>query len=250
MTLCGILIDYGTVKSEPAMNIRGQRLHWLLAAVLVCLLGLSILMVCARVFQVNSARSELGSRGISCVVLADNHAWLRGIIPTSAEEALWGVTSINSNSSTWVRGPLTDADWNAALPLLEKLPTILLISIESAEITQQTLQSFSRFPDLNHVLLRGSDLTDEDLSALASLPNLQSLDLSNTQVTGTGLRSLSSLPQLKHLNLDGAPITEEGLAAVATLKQLESISLSNVGLAESDIGQLEEAIPGVMISDD
>lgn len=238
------------VDPKQSMTVHRHRLHWLLAAVLACLLGLCLLMVCARVVQVNSARSALHSRGISCTLLADSHPLTRSVLPPTAEEALWGVTSINSNSSTWLHGPMTDADWIAALPLLLKLPTVKLISIEYAEITPQTLQSLSRFPGLEHLLLRGCAIADEDLRALASVPKLQSLDLSNTQVTGAGFRSLRSLPQLKHVNLDGTPMSEEGLAVLATLTTLESISLANAGLVESDIGRLEMAIPGVMISDD
>lgn len=231
------------------MNTRSRRLLTILLGVLLGTLIFAAAIVGLRGYRILSAAWELRSHGIesSCEVPGD---WLASLPGGSFITLLLSSTDIHSRPDTWTGRPLTDSDWVASLPSLREMPPIRSVRIEYAAIGSATLATFGELPELELIILNGCDINDGMLAELADVSRLKMLSLSNTQVSGTGLKALRDLPQLTHLNLDGTPLTEEGLAEIAKLDRLTVISMSNVGLAESEIMRLEEALPGVMISDD
>lgn len=232
------------------MTTRSRRLLVILVVVMLGILALAVAIVALRGFQIDTARSDLYSRGIRCQI-ESRRRW-GGSLRKGRYVALFlaANTDVRSTPQEWTAGPLSDADWLEALPMLQRMPAIRSVTIEYAAIGSGTLQTLDRLPELESLSLTGCDIDDSDLAALADVSGLRSLNLSSTRVSGVGLSALQDLPRLAHLYLDGTPISHEGVDAIATLNGLTSLSLSNTGLAESEILKLEEALPGVLISDD
>ena len=79
--------------------------------------------------------------------------------------------------------------------------------------------------------LRSSWVTDSDMPLLAQRPNLTHLDLSLTRITDRGLQQLKSAPGIVELNLYYAEqITDEGMAAIKGWKHLKPVSYTHLTL--------------------
>ena len=111
------------------------------------------------------------------------------------------------------------------------------------------------------LVLADMGLTDADLAALSQLPGLESLSLSDNaltdiavvgelrglsflQISGNAIADLTplrSLSQLKTLYIDNNPITDfTPLYALTTLKTL---SMKDITITESQLTELQEALP-------
>lgn len=236
-------------RKRQTMKIRSRRLLTILFSVLLGTLGIAAAIVGLRGYQMFSAAWELRSRGIGCSFEVPG-SWWASLPGGDFIGAVLAPTDVRSSPETWTVRPLTDSDWVVSLPALRKMPAIRSVRIEYAAIGSATLATFDELPELESISLNGCNIDDDMLLELADVSRLKMLNLSNTQVSGTGVKALRDLPRLTHLNLDGAPITEDGLAEIAKLDRLTVISLSNTGLSENDVLKLEEALPGVLISDD
>jgi uncharacterized protein YjbI with pentapeptide repeats len=77
---------------------------------------------------------------------------------------------------------------------------------------------------------------DGDLAALARQPNLQHIDLSMTRISDLGLLELKSLRQVETLNLRYAEqIGDEGLAAVKEWKRLRRVDLRGAKVTDTTL---------------
>jgi hypothetical protein len=230
------------------MTERSRRWLRILLAVLVAILLIGAGAIAWRVRQVDRLGVQLKREGITAYQRADGSPFPEIPIVGRVMYVLGGETIVSYGVTPGP--PLTDAVWIRNVSRLRQLPPVTSICLRGSEVTRPSLATFGGFPALVVVSLEHCHIGDDDISALASNPRLRSLSLEDTAVTGTGLRSLAALETLWTLTLDGSPISEDGIDAISQLRQLKSLSLSNVGLAESEIVRLEEALPGVMISDD
>ncbi len=134
-----------------------------------------------------------------------------------------------------------------ALADLESLPKLESLRVEGTTITAAALQTICRrCPDLVHLNLPTTRLTDDDLRELASLTRLELLRIGSPLVTDAAVSHLCEPPQLRFLILEDVPITDEGLEPIAELRDLESLYLNGstaTGLTDEGISRLLVALP-------
>jgi DNA invertase Pin-like site-specific DNA recombinase len=90
-------------------------------------------------------------------------------------------------------------------------------------------------------------ITDAGLAHLEGLVNLQRLHLSGTQITDAGLVSLKGLTKLEDLALEETQISDGGLVYLKELTALKSLSLMYTKTTDAGVGDLERALPGLMV---
>src|SRR6185369_13262904 len=89
------------------------------------------------------------------------------------------------------------------------------------------------------VNLRASWVTDTDLRGLARLPNLTHLDLSLTRITDQGMQELKNLPGIVDLNLLYAEyVTDEGLAAIKGWKKLKLLNVHGAKVSDTTLDHI------------
>jgi internalin A len=79
-------------------------------------------------------------------------------------------------------------------------------------------------------------VTDSDMASLAALPNLTHLDLSLTRITDRGLQDLKTAPDIEDLNLYYAEfITDQGLSVVKGWKHLKHLNVRGTKASDSTL---------------
>lgn len=102
-------------------------------------------------------------------------------------------------------------------------------------------------PNIAHLDLSKTAVTDGALSLLADTPNLVKLDLSNTAIGDEGLKHLKGLKELRYLNLYATAVTDAGLEHLSQLNSLESIYLWQSKVTEKGAEKLRSALPDARI---
>jgi Leucine-rich repeat (LRR) protein len=87
--------------------------------------------------------------------------------------------------------------------------------------------------------LRASWITDSDIAELARLPNLAHLDLSLTRISDHGLDQLKNAPAITDLNLYfDELITDAGLSALKGWKHLKRLSVRGTKITDTTLQHL------------
>lgn len=87
--------------------------------------------------------------------------------------------------------------------------------------------------------LRASWITDSDIAELARLPNLAHLDLSLTRISDHGLDQLRNAPAITDLNLySDELITDAGLSALKSWKHLKRLSVRGTKITDTTLQHL------------
>ena len=98
--------------------------------------------------------------------------------------------------------------------------------------------------DIIEADLSNTKITDQSLETLSKFSNLQSLNLSKTQIEGRAIDQLALLEHLESLNLYGTLLSTERVTQLSKLTQLKRLYLFQTDLYEdSVIAQLKEALP-------
>ncbi|GAA4430931.1 leucine-rich repeat domain-containing protein [Bremerella cremea] len=84
----------------------------------------------------------------------------------------------------------------------------------------------ARLTELRHLDLSGTAITDRTMPVIGSLSQLQSLSLRHTHLTDAGMAQLKELRNLNQLNISGTQVTEAGLNHLAMLPNLEVVVIS------------------------
>ena len=114
--------------------------------------------------------------------------------------------------------------------------------------------------ELNHLMIGGVELTDEQFETVVSLDqvewlsirevdnddlrfftemrNLKKLDLSFNDITGESLLNLGDLPELEHLYLSNSNISGSGLASLAKFPKLRKLDLVRTPVDDESIPYL------------
>lgn len=95
--------------------------------------------------------------------------------------------------------------------------------------------------------LVASPASDDDVGRLKVLPNLEALLLDGTQITNAGLPHLKHFKRLRILTLRGTAVTDEGLAELVELQRLEQVSLGLSQVTESGIQWFQSQRPEVLV---
>lgn len=133
-----------------------------------------------------------------------------------------------------------------------------VVLIDQGVVDDEGMAILGQIPDLQHLRLRLSPITDAGLKPLLHQSSLWYLNLPHSELTAEGVRSLQQLPRLRQLRLGspqlgndvsaaiaeirslrglhliGVPITDEGLRLIAGLPHLESLYLDDS--AVTDVG--------------
>jgi uncharacterized membrane protein/mono/diheme cytochrome c family protein len=88
------------------------------------------------------------------------------------------------------------------------------------------LVQFERFaPYLVEVNLARTAITDQSLDTLSKFTHLRALHLEGTKITGAGLARLAPLSQLTYLNLSETKVTAAAIAPLTSMKNLRHLYL-------------------------
>ncbi|GEM_PF-762743 len=139
--------------------------------------------------------------------------------------------------------PVTDE----ALMHFPHWPQVRHLRLIRTGITDAGLDGLATAQDLFALNLSDSPIGDEGLKRMARLRDLQRLDLSGTRVTDAGLKHLTALESLHHLNLSRTQITDEGLRQLAEMPTLSSLDLFETAVSQDGKAELRTARPELRI---
>lgn len=100
---------------------------------------------------------------------------------------------------------------------------------------------------LQSLSLGPSEAGDKTLASLGELPELAHLYLFVTRITDNGLRQLGRFPNLTEIDLQGTDIGDEGLLALADLERLTEVDVRHTRVTPGGVARLQSARPGLRI---
>ncbi len=172
--------------------------------------------------------------------------------------------------------------WNAetgtlALPvandqlLSDSLPSsgLKTLLIDGGRLSTHAIQWLARYPELEHLRLRGIPIGDEEvrvltrlrqlrilnvphavfsdkgLQALSELPRLEMLRFGSPHVTDCGLEALSRSRCLRFLHIIDCPVSTKGVVSLTRCTHLESLYIDGVELDDEAVDILFAHLPGL-----
>ncbi len=108
---------------------------------------------------------------------------------------------------------------------ISKIPNLVELGAQSAEITIDSLKALLAMPHLQSLDLEGSAFDDEMAAIIAQSKQLDTLEIGSTQITIKGLQYISTMKQLKSLDIWAVKINESELQCLTQLRKLEYLSL-------------------------
>jgi len=115
------------------------------------------------------------------------------------------------------------------------LGPITTVRLEGCRQPGDSLAALADLPDLKHLYLPNSAVTDDHLQHVAGLGRIRRLALWRTQITERGFRHLEGLENLELLDIHGSRVSEDALPHLARLPHLRQIittmTLTDRGLA-------------------
>ncbi len=106
----------------------------------------------------------------------------------------------------------------------------------NGQMTDARAREISRLLHLTTLRLDGSQqFTDDGLRWLTELPNLQHLDLQGTGISDAGLMALRDMTSLKTLSLAWTHVSDAGVSALQSLPQLERIDLMGTHCGDGSV---------------
>lgn len=103
---------------------------------------------------------------------------------------------------------------NDIIPLLEALPDLSALHLDSCSVTDKTLAAIKDRP-IVELSLVNTLVTDEGMASIVSIPNPMMLSLRNADITDHGLLTLGKGSFIGRLDLGGTKITDAGLIQFA-----------------------------------
>ena len=131
----------------------------------------------------------------------------------------------------------TTRDWDAAIELLKDERLAGLDA--NGQMTDAVLARIAGLEHVTSLQLGGSKaLTDDGVRHLARMPQLRHLDLSGTQLTDRALEVLRALPALESLSLSWTRVTDAGCAHLSGCQRLQRVDLSGTSTGDGAIQAL------------
>ena len=144
----------------------------------------------------------------------------------------------------------------AKLQDLRSASALDAVVLRATELTDNEMHYLGNLPTLQELNLSDNPITDAGLASLAGLSQLKYLDLRNTRITGAGLKSLAQCESLELLYLNGTSITDAGLAQLKSLTAIRALALGNTRITDEGLkhvqafGQLQRlSLLGTAITD-
>lgn len=130
---------------------------------------------------------------------------------------------------------------------LRKFPCLEELDLKHTNLTDSGIAHLAACRNLRSLSLRFVPVTDDSASVFASLPRLRELDLWGTEITDETLRELAALRELQSLTLHDTAVTDAGLEYLESYPALEEVALARTEVTSEGKERLRSAIPGITI---
>lgn len=131
------------------------------------------------------------------------------------------------------------------------LPDLRHLVLNATDITDASLNQINRLEHLEILDLSESSISDAIIPILGHLKQLRVLGLYATQITDSTMESISELPSLEMLNISLNPqITDVGFQQLAKLKRLKSIEIHGTNISADAVNDFSIQYPDVIIVTD
>lgn len=131
------------------------------------------------------------------------------------------------------------------------------VELGSTIATDQVFEWLGNSPNLKHLSVHKTKITDAGLKKFPQLKKLLSLDIHGTAITDDGLKALQNATALNTLNLYSNKITDVGIAHLSQLTELQELDLGLCQISDMGVKQLKDLrklknlnLAGTKISDD
>jgi hypothetical protein len=115
-----------------------------------------------------------------------------------------------------------------------------VISVRVSDYPETVLKSFTEFPHLKTLWIRGCRIRGDRLEQIRFFTELKSLCLADVQITDSGLKHLKGLTQLQELYLQNNAITDDGLKYLKDLSQLQLLRLDKTEITDNGLKILKK----------
>jgi len=119
------------------------------------------------------------------------------------------------------------------------LASTTLFKEPERQFDDASLSHVGGIPQIKHLSICSSLVTDTGLIHLQGLSQLESLDLSRTSVTDRGLANLRGLFQLNKLQLRDTQITDRGLIHLQSLENIEYLDMPRSAVSDAGLVNLQ-----------
>ncbi len=96
--------------------------------------------------------------------------------------------------------------------------------------------------DTDHIILKGTDVTDELMSHLADVTGLRRVVLYRTKVTDAGLDELKQLPKLKELYIWHSPVSDDAAQLFESFEGLVRLSIIGTKITPECVERLRNVL--------
>jgi hypothetical protein len=110
--------------------------------------------------------------------------------------------------------------------------------LDEGVISDRGVDAIARLPNLFHLRLRNSPISDQGLERLSACESIQILNLPQCQATADGIASLAVLPDLRNLRLGGNQLTSATAKSIAMIKSLRNVHLISVPIDDEGLRQI------------
>ena len=121
------------------------------------------------------------------------------------------------------------------------------INVSFAQIGDSQLQELSRFPNLRHLVLESTAITDEGMISLRDATNLTRLWIPGTRISDKGISHLQNLPNLSSLVLTNTHLTDRGIEHLLQLNRLKHLDIRNTRVTLSGLRKLKSGLTDCLI---
>jgi Leucine-rich repeat (LRR) protein len=176
----------------------------------------------------------------TCVGASDLASWITGAGGAVTRDQSGQIIAVDLRAS-WV----TDSD----IAELARLPNLAHLDLSLTRISDHGLQQLKDAPAITDLNLYYDELiTDAGLSALKGWRHLKRLSVRGTKITDTTLQHLSGVTTLESLDAGYAQITDVGLELLTPLTNLKELAIGGNKLTDAGLQSLRQ-LPGLIYLD-
>ncbi len=127
---------------------------------------------------------------------------------------------------------------------------VVWANLDSPEVTDSTLQSLQKCPDLRILHISHAAITNEGLSNLIGLKKLRTMTIYAPDLDANGLAILGHLAAIEDLEVHEAKISDKDLKHLKETKTLKRLFFGFTDVTEAGINDLRKALPDCTIEHD
>jgi hypothetical protein len=125
---------------------------------------------------------------------------------------------------------------------IASLPDLEILLLGGSDVDDSGVALVTGLPRLTHLGLRRTLITDEALSHVAKLTTLEKLYLSETPVSDAGIDHLRALRGLRQLALSKTRVSAVGVAGLSSLPMLERLWLDGTPTGDDELAELARGL--------